>query len=731
MEYDNDFFDLFLSEDDKNEFVKDKNTTIKENDSSSKKISFSLSIPKTADAWIAKAKDIIGKTGETLSSGATAGIKEIQTRMLKIDEEKIKAEEDRLINDQADAIDRTVKLGIGYAACALFMGPILAIIPAMIGNLIANKTSGSNDRYARKKIYERMSADIKMLDEKIKDLQEEQSLNDSQKAQKYHLIQVREKLRINVAKLRAALKYGTTENEVDNYIKDESANMIQYNKKFTEPNNSEELKSRALRLARRINKEFKKSDASTNFKNFFNESSIRYFDSNGIKGVMLNTDTIDCDSYINDNSINNFKSNIKLLEDTVNKLIKKENLENYIQLVEMCPNQNEKFNYESQDANKYLNLSLAFNEAGLSKDFQNYQNKLIGNSNRDYFDDLHQKKYFGEDQYTSKTGLKSINSYDIIDSKTHETYGQELTAELQSEINSKISSDSKLISDIGSKLSIDNKYNISSDLNGELLNTSLTNDNSYTNTQHPVFNKIPDVTVSGRLSESVSYINEKNTMGLFGPAVMQITVDRFKEITKFMVKLADDYFDFTAEKKNDFFRENDILYETWFQKFTKDINNLVKGRKVTLDYFLFYKVDSYDRAILENCYKQTSEFLKAKNAESRRLKTGIVTRIEYVKDSSEVEREYGTTNTNCLRPKKAAMLGVKYSPQSKLAQPLLQSINQYNETKHTTKTTVKYTDESYSLYVFTQSPAYELNIDYKLKQELVEWINKNLKVVVQ
>lgn len=149
-----------------------------------------------------KAKQIATTVANTVKGAALVAVKEARELILKL---KDTSEEDqRLIDEDTDAINKICTLGCKYAVCAILFTPILGVIPTIIWH----HASKEKDFVKRKKLYTNISADIKMLNARIADLENNPNPSEAEKTQKYKLIQLREKLTQNSNKLRATLQFG-------------------------------------------------------------------------------------------------------------------------------------------------------------------------------------------------------------------------------------------------------------------------------------------------------------------------------------------------------------------------------------------------------------------------------------------------------------------------------------------------------------------------------------------
>lgn len=150
-----------------------------------------------------KAKNVANAVVDNTKAAGLKAVQIMKDMILKLQNNE--KEEQALINEEEiNTFDKIVSFACKYVVCAVFLGPVIAIVPAMVWN----RGSKEKDVIKRKKLYSRMVSDIAMLDSKINDLENNPNANPAEKAQKYRLIQLRETLKQNTAKLRATLRYG-------------------------------------------------------------------------------------------------------------------------------------------------------------------------------------------------------------------------------------------------------------------------------------------------------------------------------------------------------------------------------------------------------------------------------------------------------------------------------------------------------------------------------------------
>jgi hypothetical protein len=93
-----------------------------------------------------------------------------------------------------------------------------------------------------------------------------------------------------------------------------------------------ELKEIGLRVAKTINHDLQKSKMNQYFKPYFTESSIQFINNDEHCGIILNKDAIDLEDAIDEIKQTRFVNNMKFLNETVNRYLTKNKLNDYFQL---------------------------------------------------------------------------------------------------------------------------------------------------------------------------------------------------------------------------------------------------------------------------------------------------------------------------------------------------------------------------------------------------------------
>jgi len=96
--------------------------------------------------------------------------------------------------------------------------------------------------------------------------------------------------------------------------------------------NKEDLKKMGLRIAKNINHDLQRSKMNSYLKPYFTESSVQFVDNGKFLGIALNVNPIDIEDTLDEMEQVRFINNMKLLQETVNRYLKKEKADVYFEL---------------------------------------------------------------------------------------------------------------------------------------------------------------------------------------------------------------------------------------------------------------------------------------------------------------------------------------------------------------------------------------------------------------
>lgn len=96
--------------------------------------------------------------------------------------------------------------------------------------------------------------------------------------------------------------------------------------------NKEDLKRIGLRIAKNINHDLQRSKMNSYLKPYFTESSVQFIDKDNQSGIVLNTKSIDIKDSLDEMEEVRFFNNMRLLQETVNRYLKKEKVDSLFEL---------------------------------------------------------------------------------------------------------------------------------------------------------------------------------------------------------------------------------------------------------------------------------------------------------------------------------------------------------------------------------------------------------------
>lgn len=431
--------------------------------------------------------------------------------------------------------------------------------------------------------------------------------------------------------------------------------------------NNIDIKEKCLRIAKQINHNLQKSKMNPVLKPYFTESSIQYFNKNGITGVALNLKSIDYKSTIDNIGDVRFKNNIKLLEDTVKKAIKKENLEDYVSLQEFTPVK-ESFEYNGLLHDKYINLVLVFNEnAGSRIMFDVEKRNSFNNPNTfNRLTDYSQNTYNSDDVYPQGPMTRL-----------------DLVKDIEGKNNSK-NYHGRFEGNVYKNSILPNQYASIHDMN-DVANLDASDDsiirrdvgkNLYTSNQLDVDTKDSKLSEDTHFFTVLSRVDPINESTLL--SVQKLLKDCGKEF-------------YNAIYRAGINSENEITENQFNSALDKDIEAIHKGKKVSFDYFLYYAFNSFDEVTIRQAYIIASNLVKQFNIKTHDLKLDINFRVYF----KEIENETKHTITKN---------NMKVSLNKNFVNMLMK--NESGSYKNTKVAKRKY--KSFSLFVFIESPIYKL-----------------------
>jgi hypothetical protein len=111
--------------------------------------------------------------------------------------------DDELINGKINNTSKLIKLGVASGTLALFLHPVVGAIAGIAGVMHNSKNT---DNKERADVHARLVGDLRVVQEKLKDLKEKDSLTDDEKKEKYALISLENELQSKIVRISKQIK---------------------------------------------------------------------------------------------------------------------------------------------------------------------------------------------------------------------------------------------------------------------------------------------------------------------------------------------------------------------------------------------------------------------------------------------------------------------------------------------------------------------------------------------